>query len=469
MTAPTSPRQPKATPSTPTSAATEPSPDSETVQGELADLETALRNQADRKDAGRDKPDTPRVLKSIVLLGLLAAIGTSASAQAPPSYVQGVEATLLASGDPDLAELILFTHGDSARVVISDINNVMVSHAIPALGVNDNKFQLDISALAFGMIQAQVTVYGGLYDATSVVQTTATGYKVASDGQLPTVASFVFDGSPAASDSTWKYLITFDEPVRNVSLGDFEIETLAGHGNGVVTSIETVTPILYRVGVAIYGWPDGPTSIRPRLREDSDITDAFGNGDGNGGFVAPASGPWHESTFNRLPEMVNFRLRSEDISPSNPVGLSIGKAKLFIPRLGIVLGDSRLELDVRFNPVPSDSLSFPFQRGGKAAKFYYEARVLVGPEMLAVDLSGLFEVIAGVAGPGSPGSPVLPFGATLQPLSSINFATVNVATTNIGVVNTFLAKFKLNLASNRVDCGLPAAQDSASLPQPAIH
>ena len=363
-----------------------------------------------------------------------------------PVYLPSVEASFIASDDPDWARIQLFTHASSASITISDREGSTVQFDGPV--PDGNLISVDVSNLAYGTLSAEVSVetFGPEGTAGGPASTSAIGEKRASNSTLPIVLGIELASGSSPSDSTLTFLVEFDEGVRNVSQGDFEVRILTGEGAGIVTETRSLNPWLYEVIVSVYGIDTGPTTLALELVEESNITDGFGNGDGNGGYVEGGISEPVVSTFDRLPDLITFVVRAEDVSNETPFQLTPASLGTLIPNLAQRFpGGTPLTLRVTTTPVPNYPGAIRCWFGlGDCDPWDTEflSELLVGPEMIAVALkiSGLVRVNhkSGTSAGEPLGTPLV--------IAYLRATTVT-ATSNVGNINTFLFRFRLNLAS----------------------
>ncbi|MBT1062760.1 tandem-95 repeat protein [Bowmanella sp. Y26] len=103
----------------------------------------------------------------------------------------------------------------------------------------------------------------------------------ASDTTPPAVSSISKSGSPAANAASITYVVAFDESASNVSTDDFQLTT-TGSATATITGI-TGSGTTYN---ATIGSISGTGSIRLDLKDNTNITDAAGNGNNTNGYVA---------------------------------------------------------------------------------------------------------------------------------------------------------------------------------------
>ncbi|MCY4780333.1 MBG domain-containing protein, partial [Sphingobacterium sp. UT-1RO-CII-1] len=86
------------------------------------------------------------------------------------------------------------------------------------------------------------------------------------------VSSIVVDGSPNSSATTMNFLVTFDKPVKNVSVDDFSLTGIGAMG--VVGDITPVSTTVYRVSIASIS---GEGTLKLHLNSGTDIATMTGN------------------------------------------------------------------------------------------------------------------------------------------------------------------------------------------------
>ena len=102
----------------------------------------------------------------------------------------------------------------------------------------------------------------------------------------PVVSSITKSGSPAANAEFITYVVAFNESINNASTDDFQVSTVSGTATGSVSAVSAATGTSINVTVNSIS---GTGSIRLDLKENTDITDASGNGNNNNGSVAAYS------------------------------------------------------------------------------------------------------------------------------------------------------------------------------------
>jgi len=92
------------------------------------------------------------------------------------------------------------------------------------------------------------------------------------DGVAPSVSSIVVSGSPASTDTSMAFTVTFSEPVNNVSTDDF---TLVGNGaTGIIASVSASSGSSVNVNIASIM---GSGTLKIDLNSSTNIVDNAGN------------------------------------------------------------------------------------------------------------------------------------------------------------------------------------------------
>jgi len=93
------------------------------------------------------------------------------------------------------------------------------------------------------------------------------------DVTAPQVTSLVFSGTPAINATSVTYVVTFSEPVVNVSANDFVLTT-TGTASGNVSSVTAISGTIFNV---LVNGISGTGTIRLDLKASTDIADASAN------------------------------------------------------------------------------------------------------------------------------------------------------------------------------------------------
>ncbi|MCR9130689.1 MAG: Ig-like domain-containing protein [Alphaproteobacteria bacterium] len=127
--------------------------------------------------------------------------------------------------------------------------------------------------------------------------------QTAVDTTPPNVTSISLLGSPAANAASVNFLVQFDEPVSNVSPGDFGVNVVSGTPTLQNLAVTGTTPDTATLTVTTTDGTAGEFSIT--LNANTDIVDAAGNGNGTNGFV-PAFTGGQTHTVDRVgPQLVS--------------------------------------------------------------------------------------------------------------------------------------------------------------------
>lgn len=147
---------------------------------------------------------------------------------------------------------------------------------------------------------------------------TGNNYSVTgSDNIKPVCQSITLIGSPVANAPTVTFTVTFDETVANVSTDDFTVATVTGTASGTVTGVSG-SGASYTITVTTTTGTAG--TFKLNLDGDTNIVDAYGNGNGTNGVVAAfTSGGTH--AMDRINPTVT--ISSAQTSPTNVTSITI--------------------------------------------------------------------------------------------------------------------------------------------------
>ena len=123
---------------------------------------------------------------------------------------------------------------------------------------------------------------------------TFTSTPAAIDNVPPSVTSIVVSGSPASTDSSMAFTVSFSEAVTNISTDDFTLATTSGTATGTITSVSAAAGS--SVNVNILGI-SGNGVFKLNLNGGTNIVD----GAGNGGISAYSSGATHTVAIPTAP------------------------------------------------------------------------------------------------------------------------------------------------------------------------
>ncbi len=138
-----------------------------------------------------------------------------------------------------------------------------------------------------------------------------------SDNIKPVCQSITLVGSPAANATSVTFTVTFDETVTNVSTDDFTVATVTGNASGSVSAVSG-SGASYTITVTTTTGTAG--TFKVNLDGDTNIVDAYGNGNGTNGIVAAfTSGGTH--TMDRINPTVT--ISSAQTSPTNVASITI--------------------------------------------------------------------------------------------------------------------------------------------------
>ncbi|MFW2347213.1 MAG: beta strand repeat-containing protein, partial [Wenyingzhuangia sp.] len=160
------------------------------------------------------------------------------------------------------------------------INNGFFNIDFSSFGGSDNS-QIDIDEIEFELT--------GDFNYLAVDEFTFGPEFGGADTSAPIVQSIDVNGTPASTDDTVSFDVSFNEAATNVSTDDFEL-TFNGTATGAINSISG-SNTSYTITV---NGISGEGSIRLDLKTNTNIIDALGNGNGtNGNSPAFTTGELH--------------------------------------------------------------------------------------------------------------------------------------------------------------------------------
>lgn len=185
---------------------------------------------------------------------------------------------------------VLFGKAEPLSVITIEINGLSTSLFNGSVVTNsDGDFSFDFEEVGFAELS------DGTFNI--IVESTHNGNTTKSDSQTitldtksPEIESCVLIGSPSFRQSSISFLVSFNESSRNISTDDFELITT----NTVRANIASVSPNLgvgnsIVVNVDITNPNDDEGTIKLKLKDNTNIQDTAGNGNGTNGYVLSSS------------------------------------------------------------------------------------------------------------------------------------------------------------------------------------
>ena len=170
----------------------------------------------------------------------------------------------------------------------------VISSVSGALGTTTADGAGNWSFTAGAMAEGAHTITATATDAAGNVSVVSSGLNLAIDTSVPAVTSIAPDGSPAASDTSVNFVVSFDGAVDNISTDDFALG-LTGSANGSITGVSAASGTT--VNVTVSGIT-GNGTIKLNLNGSTNITDAAGNV----GPAAYSSGTAHTVAIPVVPD-----------------------------------------------------------------------------------------------------------------------------------------------------------------------
>ncbi len=265
---------------------------------------------------------------------------------------------------------------------------------------------------------------------------------------LPAIKSAVLVGSPALTDSIIQFRITFSKAVQNVSIDDFKIDVVSGFAEGIITEAtdEGDTAVLVTASIMGSEYNRASQVVRLGVAGDNNIKDL------NGDALAfdNATLPTHTTTLHRNKGVLHMILEQDDLPSGLPFSLNTGSLGILIPQLsGAYPNSNPVRLEVVMDSLNPFGNTWTTTTENLTYQSNLDINIWVDTGQAeyvdVLTLTGLVSMVGSIN--SSVGSLPYDRDSLGYSLSSINFSNFVASNSTIGVVNTFLLQFKLNLAS----------------------
>ncbi|HKK47089.1 MAG TPA: cadherin domain-containing protein, partial [Balneolaceae bacterium] len=220
--------------------------------------------------------------------------------------------------------------------------------------------------------------------------------------------------------------------------------------------VKKITQSSYKVDLKVIGTMNNGGEIALALNDSTDITDVYGNGNGNAydGYVDSFKGESHNVTIPyQETDTIRFTLHPDDIPKKSPFKLNSFSVGLLAPNVSTIIGNHEpLELACTMDHI--NVLTFRAKRGLEHTSKYTCTVESINGFNRGKILHEVFKVSGEVT---FKGTTFIEDGLFKGRISSLFFGPMKLIHSNVGGINTRALEFKMNLASS----GLVAAANTA--------